>query len=387
MNLCVLTTRHPPDDDRIYYKQVQSLVAHYGSATLVAPGVAPDPARWDPRVTFRGLPVRSGLPGRLLALVDALRVVRRLAPDVVHFHDLDLVLAVPLLRLLSRARLVYDVHEAYPQAALISERIPRRLRPVVAAVIDVVEKGLARLCDLLVTADDPTRDSFDRCGVDAVTVFNFPRLELFRGDDARLESLRRHYGGRLPLVYQGSMAAERGLFHMIRAIRPLRDADPRYVLVLIGLRNAALRERAEALIRELDVAANVEIHAWVPHDEIVDHLRAAHLGLVPLQPNEKFKRNIPIKIFEYMACGLPMLAADLPPIATFVREAGAGVLFDSASVDALVQGVRRLTADAEGRARMGEAGRRAVQQHWNWQRMEQRLLAAYVRLEAPRGRR
>jgi len=387
MNICVVTTRHAPDDDRIYYKEARSLVGRYGHAALVAPGQADLPATWDPRVELHRLPPRRGLAGRLLAVADAVREVRRLRPDVVHFHDLDLVLAVPFLRWLTRSRLVYDVHEAYPQAALISTRIPRPLRPLAARVVEAIEKGLARRCDLLVTADDPTRDSFDRLPVEALTVFNFPRLELFRGDDARLAELRRRYAGRLPLVYQGSMAAERGLFHMVRALRPLVDADPRYLLVLIGLKPGPLRRQAEALAAELGVTDHLEIHAWVPHVEIVDHLRAAHLGLVPLQPNEKFKRNIPIKIFEYMACGLPMVASDVPPIATFVTAAGSGRLFDATRVDALVEAVLALTADEEARRRMGEAGRAAVAGLWNWDRMEERLLEAYARLEAPREER
>jgi glycosyltransferase involved in cell wall biosynthesis len=106
------------------------------------------------------------------------------------------------------------------------------------------------------------------------------------------------------------------------------------------------------------------------------------LGLVPLQPTEKYMRNIPIKVFEYMACGLPVLGADLPPIARYIEESGAGRVYDSTSVESLAANVLDMLANEAELARMSKNGLRAVRERWNWERMEARLLEAYDELDA-----
>ncbi len=381
MKIMVLTTGHRPDDDRIYFKQVVSLLTVYPRIQLVAPVRPGETYHLAPAVDLHPLSGRGGLWGRLLRVFQAARRVVRLRPDVCHFHDLDFVVAVPPLRWLTRTRFIYDAHEVYPESMLISPKIPAVLRPLAARIVDVVEKACARRCALVVTADEPNSESFVRTRVPTITVFNYPRLSLFAVDPRRLDELRREYAGRRVLIYQGTMSRERGLFHMLDGMRRLKEDVPAALLLLVGLKEPDLRAQAEAQIARDGLADHVAILPWVPHADVPAYVALADVGLAPLQPNPKFNKNIPLKVFEYMACGVPVLAADLPAIAHFIADSGAGVLYDSTDAAAFAREVKRLLADDAGRAAMAQAGRAAVARLWNWGEMEKRLLAAYAGLE------
>lgn len=387
MKIVVLTTAHRPNDDRIYYKEILGLRTRYPEIHVVAPVRPGEAFDLGPGVVLHSVARRRGLAGRLWTVLAAAAKVVRLKPDVCHFHDLEFVLAVPWLRLFRRTRFVYDVHEVYPESMLISPRIPAALRPAVARTVDLVEKFCARFCAYVVTADEPNSASFARTGVPTATIFNYPRLALFQVAPERVAELRRAYPGRRILVYQGTMAANRGLFHMLDGMRLLKETEPEALLLLVGLKDDTLRAQAEEQIRRDGLGDHVAILPWVPHEDVAAYVALADVGLAPLQPNPKFNKNIPLKVFEYMACGVPVLAADLPAIAHFIADSGAGVLYDSTDAAAFAREAQRLLRDAAGREAMARAGRAAVATRWNWDEMEKRLLQVYAELEATAGAR
>ncbi len=381
MKIVVLTTGHRPDDDRIYFKEVVSLLTKYPQVDLVAPVKVGETYALGSGVVLHPLVRRRGVSGRLLTALEGAYRTIRLKPDVCHFHDLDFIVMAPLVRLLSRAKMVYDAHEVYPESMLISPHIPAWLRPLAARIVDVVEKTCARACSLIVTADLPNTKSFARTGVAAVTLFNYPRLALFAPDPKRVEELGRAFSGRRVLIYQGTMSRDRGLFHMLDGMRRLTESIPEVLLLLVGLNDERLRAEADEQIRRDGLGDQVRIVPWVPHAEMANHMALAEIGLVPWQPSAKNSKNIPIKVFEYMACGIPLLVADLPSTSHYIVESGAGAIYDSTDPNAFAREVRRLLADREGRASMAQAGRQAVALWWNWGEMEKQLIAAYAQLE------
>lgn len=381
MKIVVLTTGHRPDDDRIYYKEIISLLTRYPRIDLVAPVVKGEAYNLDAGVVLHPLRKRSGMVGRLLTAFAAAMKVIQLKPDICHFHDLDFVLMVPFVRLLGNAKIVYDVHEVYPESMLISTKIPRGFRRIIATVVNILEKGSARLCSLVITADTPNSESFEKTSVPTVTLFNYPRLSLFEPDNKRLTELRENYAGRRVLIYQGTMGRDRGLFHMLDGMCILKESVPEALLLLVGLNDDELRSKVDEQIRRNGLDDSIEIITWVPHADIALYIAMAEVGLAPLQPNPKFEKNIPIKIFEYMACGIPLLAADLRAVAHFITDSGAGVLYDSTDAGAFAQKAELILNDHRGRESMSQAGKNAITRSWNWAEMEKILLTAYKELE------
>ncbi|MDQ7786440.1 MAG: glycosyltransferase family 4 protein [Thermodesulfovibrionales bacterium] len=348
----------------------------YTSITIIAPDSATDMVT---NIGVRYLPLNRGtsILKRLTAIPQAVRVLLRLAPDVCHFHDFEFLFALPLLKLLCRSKIIYDVHEAYPEAALASPIIPAFLRPFVALIVDKTEQILSRLADYIITSDERIAERFYGRGSNLEIIFNYPDLIMFEQNKERIAELNHSYEGRIPIIYQGSMAEDRGLFHMIEAMDILKSVRPEVLLILAGNMSDALSRRVHSMIKSKSLHKQIDVLGWIPHKDIVNYITIAKVGLVPLLPTEKFKKNIPIKQFEYMACGVPILGANLHPIASYVLKAGCGKVYDSTRPDALACGVMELLEDEQEWRRMSESGKRAVRDLWNWDEMEKRLLRVY----------
>jgi len=237
-------------------------------------------------------------------------------------------------------------------------------------------------CHHVVTAVDPVGRAFQGVKIPHTIIFNYPSLSVFQVDSDRVETIKTRYSGRLPIIYHGTMSVERGLFHMLEAVALARQVEPRLQLRLIGMPDGDLRELVMRKLSELDIHSNVEISGWIPYDEIALAIHTSLIGLVPLLPNPKYDRALPIKLLEYMACGLPVIAAKLPLVAQYVNECNGGVLYEPANTEALSRAILELLSVPDMRRQMGENGRRAVEERWNWDKMEETLFGVYESLGA-----
>ena len=381
MKVAIVTTRHGAQDDRIYYKQALSL-ARRMDVTMIAPddGVKLD---WPTCVVYRPIPRRRSALGRLWNLAEATREVCREKPDFCHLHDLDLALAIPFIRLFTRAKIIYDSHEVFTREDLIlSGRLGPRVSSLIARLVEEIERKLIMAGHYVVTAVDPDGCAFRGVKLPLSTIFNYPPLSVFQTNPHDVEIAAKKYRDFLPVIYQGSMSRDRGLFHMLEAVALVKAQEPRILLRLIGMQDAGLKQEVEQRISELGIEANVELAGWLRHNEIALAMKTSLIGLIPLQPNEKYNRALPIKLLEYMACGLPVLAARLPLMARYVNDCGGGLLYDSTRPEELARCVFELLADPERRRRMGENGLRAVRGRWNWEEMEKVLFGIYESLGA-----
>ena len=90
---------------------------------------------------------------------------------------------------------------------------------------------------------------------------------------------------------------------------------------------------------------------------------------------------MPIKLFEYMAAGMPVIASDFPLWREIVTDAGCGLLVNPEDAPAIAAAINRLLGDESMARQMGEAGRQAVLSRYSWSAEAQKLVALYAQLE------
>jgi glycosyltransferase involved in cell wall biosynthesis len=131
--------------------------------------------------------------------------------------------------------------------------------------------------------------------------------------------------------------------------------------------------RARAATR--GVSERVHFLGAVPHPELPDVLRACDLFLLTTEPPESFG----IVLIEAMATGLPVVATDYPGVRAVVVEGETGLLAPRGDVAAVAARLGELVdAGADGRGRLGAAGRARAEREWNWPRLVDRMDAAYA---------
>jgi glycosyltransferase involved in cell wall biosynthesis len=237
----------------------------------------------------------------------------------------------------------------------------------------------ASLClDGIVTADPGVEADFHAVASKRKLVYyNFPPLSLFAsGPDARTAS-------KADLVYIGGMGERTGTFVLLDALVELATQGIRPSVRLAGYADGEEGWRAlEKGIGRRGLGVQVELRGRMPHLEVPGWIRSGRIGLVTLQPIAKFMKNIPTKMFEYWACGLPVIGSDLPPIARFLENGSNGLLFSPSSPSDLARAIRFLLERPDEVEALGRTGQRLVHEKWNNDQQVEQLVRFYQRILA-----
>jgi glycosyltransferase involved in cell wall biosynthesis len=360
-----LTSVHPPDDARIFFKECRALAAAGYEVHLVAPG-ATDSTRDG--VRLHGLRRGSGRLRRMTSTVlDAYRVARSLRADIYHLHDPELVPAGLLLRARG-AQVIYDVHEHLPQQILSKPWVHARLRRGLAALADAGERTAVRQLSAVVAAEPHIHERLARSARRAVTVMNYPALEEFEPVAGSWREKANE------VCYVGALTEIRGAREMVRAI-----ARTSGTLSLAGdFSPPELRDQlaCEPGWRQVVALGRVDRPA------VAATMARARAGLVVLKPVPKYLEATATKLFEYMAAEIPVIASDFPAWRAIVDRHECGVCVDPDDPRAIGAAIQRMLDDPETGRRMGENGRRAVERLYSWDGQREKLLALYEELES-----
>ncbi len=175
------------------------------------------------------------------------------------------------------------------------------------------------------------------------------------------------------LGFLGTLKPWHGLPLMVSAAALLRahhGLDVRLLIVGDG-------PERDALVAELarhGMAGHAKLTGAVPPDAVPDLLAEMDIAIAPYPALENFYFS-PLKIQEYMAAGLPVVATSVGHLAQVVRDGEDGLLCPPDDAGALAMAVARLAADPALRKRLGEAGRARVLRDHSWNSVVARILA------------
>ncbi len=377
-HITILTSVHTPYDVRIFHREARSLTAAGYDVTLLAPAEFRREVRDG--VTIVGISQVRRRWQRPLIWASLLRETLRLHSDVIHFHDPELLLLVPWFRLLWRRRvkIVYDVHEYFVDAIASKHWLPRRLRPTIARVAAALEHRLVRQVNGLVLAVEGQRPLYAHFQGQVAVVRNLPAAALFA--DAQPHPALNVAG--LRLIYVGLLLPQRGIQTLLEAMRLLHEQGVEDVrLFLIGPEtSAAYMCEVQQFIAAHSLQAQVTWLGPIPHDQLKHYLSNADVGLIPGQPTAQYTRPaLSTKLFEYLLCGLPIIAVDYNYTRPYIEAAQCGFIVENTPV-AFAEVILRLCADREGARAMGLRGREMVLARYIWESERRQLLDFYTHL-------
>lgn len=360
-----LSSVHPPDDPRIAIKECGALADAGFEVVYICPESSHAPVAG--RVTRFVRPARGRLARMSGTVWRVYRAAVRENASAYHLHDLELLTIVPLLRL-TGAAVVYDVHEDNPRSITAKTWIPRILRAPLAFIAEAAEGVASRLVTGVVAATPHIGRRFpaDR----TVVVQNFSVV-----DELKLEHPSA-YASRGPLfVYVGAVGITRGARELVRAIDEV-PASSGARLILAG-------PTAPEVLQELQGLpgwSRVEHHQWQTRPEVARHLDRARAGMIVIHPTGNYVESYPVKVFEYMAAGLPIIASDFRLWREMFGDAGCAIFVDPLDPGAVAAAMQWILDNPEEAERMGARGRAAVHQRFNWNAEARKLVNFYDEL-------
>jgi glycosyltransferase involved in cell wall biosynthesis len=349
------------------------------------------------------------VPGMLGGAVHALTAkgAEEWPRDGVHWHDIEAPGGRPQLRLLAardvkrlakavEPDLIVERYHNFGGEGMLAARATgaRYVLEVNAPIIDYPGSPKARLDRVLLV--QPLRRWRDRQVRAADLIVSpsaailpdwVPRsriLEVEWGADTT--RFRPAAGGDLPgchgeagmtAIFAGAFRTWHGAAQLVEAVRVLRGrgiTDVRAVLVGDGPERAAVQSAARGL-------AGVTLTGALPHERMPAALASADVGVAPFDAARHPPLRLgfywsPLKIFEYMASGLPVVAPALPRLRALVADGIEGVLYEPATPAALADALASLR-DPERRKRLGAAARLRAERDYSWRAHCQKLDAAF----------
>lgn len=372
-SVCLLTNVHHPLDQRIFYKQALSLARAGHRVVVVGPGPA-ILAGCCEGVEIRTVPLPDSSWARLCNLGRVLLAGWGARAQIYHLHDPELLPVGLLLRLLGK-EVFYDVHEHFPQVALVRSWVPRWLRRPLAALVDRAERFSARWLSGVVGVVEEQGPRFRHRPFAAIK--NFPRLEWFPPANGQARTGPE-------LIHVGSLSEDRGAFFLLEIMHLLGQTHPQVRLLTLGPFHTAHTEKVfRERLRAYGLDGRVECRTTaVPYRDLGSLIRTSRIGLIPGQVSPKNLTSfVPTKLFEYLACGLPVVASALPSIRGFYTAADWGILVAPADPAAHSRAIANLLDHPEEARAKGARGRMVVETRFNWAQEEQKLLAFYAHLE------
>ncbi|ASR42834.1 glycosyl transferase [Xanthomonas citri pv. mangiferaeindicae] len=366
MKVAHLTTAHPRYDTRIFYKECMSLAAAgHTTFLLVADGLADE--RKD-GVEIMSVAKARGRFDRISAATRRMRdAALALRADVYHLHDPELL---TIARQLKRAgaKVIFDSHEDVPQQILSKHYLHPIARKVISRLASAYETWVCRRLDAVVAATPYIRDKFLKINPRTVDINNYPLLTESTTADA--PSVERE-----PVVcYVGAITRTRGLAEVVQA---LSFSKSRVRLLLGGKFN---EQALASEIRLLDGWAKVEELGWLDRQSVNHTMRRSMAGLVTLHPTTAYLESLPVKMFEYMNAGLPVIASDFALWRGILEDTQSGLCVDPLDPKAIAAAIDWIVENPEQARLMGENGRQAVATQFNWPAEERKLIALYQSL-------
>jgi glycosyltransferase involved in cell wall biosynthesis len=294
--------------------------------------------------------------------------------DLFHVHEPELL--GPMIALSASRPVIWDVHESYLSVLMDRDWIPPLVRPMARWAWDFRERRLLARCAAVVAATERVAQRYHRFHDNVVTVANYPDLP-------ELDGLSEVVRDGRTCVYAGTIVPNRGLDGVFAALALLRGRGLDVPLALAGRGEAEYLRVLFAEAERLHVRDLVTYHGVLSRANALRLQCTSSIGVISGLPVGNNLAAVPVKMVECMALGLPLVYSDFPSHREVAGFAEAGIAVDPTSPVQMADAIERLIRNPELARSMGQNGRRATRERFNWDVESAKLLDLYRRVLGP----
>jgi glycosyltransferase involved in cell wall biosynthesis len=257
----------------------------------------------DSRITYHTFPSFKRLSfARWLTQLRIFKTLVRIRPTIIIVATHELLVVGIVSKLLSKARLIYDVQENYYLNIRHTGAFPPLLRNLIAWYVRLKERVASAFVDHFFLAEKVYSSQLDFLAAPTTVLENKVKKIDF---DTSVNRIKNH------LVFSGTLSRSTGVFKAISLAKALHAVDQSVRLTIIGY---AADDRGRDQIRTAIIDAPfIELiggDRLVNHDQIIKIVSEASAGILAYEPSIPTLGRIPTKLYEYLGCGLPVIFID-----------------------------------------------------------------------------
>ena len=353
-----LTSVHARYDTRIFLKECTSLAkAGYDVSLVVADGKG---NKVKNGVKIFDVGVIHGKVSRILKTTkNVYKKALEIDADIYHFHDSELLFTG--LKLKKKGKIViYDSHEDFPRQIYNKQWLPKWTRMPLSNTVELIENHISKRLDAIVCPTTLIKNRFLKFNKLSVEIKNYVLLEEFN----KISSVTTESKN---ICYVGVITRERGIIELLDAMDTLKDVN----LICCGPFESPVFEEE---LRQHKSWKKVDYRGVVGRDEVVQIMQESSVGMVNLLNTPNQIESLPIKLFEYMAAGLPAIASSFPLWKEIVEDNDCGLCVNPENPEEITDAIKFFFDNPGEVTRMGENGKKAVKDIYNWGVEEKKLV-------------
>lgn len=366
--VCVMTSAHYFDDVRVFYKQCRTLARAGYNVTFVVPH---DKDEYVDGINIKAIPKPGSRKERFIKTCRQIyKAAIQTNASVYHFHDPDLLPYAQLLRLRGKT-VIYDMHENLPKDILTKTWIGARKRKLLSSFIGAMEhifmSGMyVVFAETSYKKDYPWIKNY-------IDVLNMPDLNYL----LKLDCSQKQKD--FALGYVGTVGPDRGIISILNALAMVQTERSNCSFHCVGPID---EQHNKDLLTNMDKLSlnNVYFYNYLPPVQAWDIIRTCHIGMAVLKPDPNYFESYPTKLFEYMSLGIPVITSDFPLYKKVIENNDCGICVDSLNTEEIATAVKYIMDNPERARQMGDNGRRAVKEHYSWEKEAAKLLGLYKEL-------
>ena len=361
MKIVHMISVHPRNDTRIFYKECKFLANQGHDVYLIVADGKGDSLLDGVKIIDVGTS-RIGRIGRMVLITK--RVYRKaleLNADIYHFHDPELLPWGWFLQIRGK-RVIYDIHEDVPRHILAKGWIPPSFRKTLSKLFEFIENAFSSRADLLVCATPTIFNRFNKNNQNTITVCNYPICQELFSQNSDTNRKERAF------CYIGQICESRGLYQMIQASEKING------FLYLGGDFISQKEWDKAI--SMPGWGKTLYLGHLNRIEIRDLLSKVMVGLVLLLNTPNHYEALPVKMFEYMSASIPVVASDFPLWKEIVEGNDCGICVNPKDINGVAKAINWLLDNPEEAKKMGENGRKAIEEKYSWEKEFEKLTTA-----------
>jgi glycosyltransferase involved in cell wall biosynthesis len=369
VKICILTSVHPPFDVRIFHKEAKTLVKAGYSVVLIAQH---NEEEIVDGVRIVPLPTPKNRFERMTKIVWRLfRLALKEKARIYHFHDPELIPVGLFLKILGK-QVIYDIHEDYPETMLTKDWLPKFLRKPLKIIVGYIEKFAFSFFDGLVFTTEGHIKKSGNINRKQIALYNYPSMNIISG--VPLDSEKKY-----DLVHLGTMSPWRMRF-VLKVGEAVKKFKPSFSWIFIGINKSTIKWAEKNMPSSLK-----ENYVFIQRKAYLEALALASkakIGFNYHPPGSRFEVLIPVKVFEYMALGLPIVSANMDELSKLLSSYNGkiGFLISEDTPESFAEKIEKLLSSDEGVGNIGKFNQELLQSCFNWSGEAVKLVNLYGNL-------
>jgi len=326
---------------------------------------------------------KFGFIFKFMHLINILKVIHAHNFDILYTRNVSFGFLALLIKKVTKSKLVLELNGLISEHKKFEKKLYGKigiLKNLQMTILNHIEIFVAKKSDSVIAVTQKIKDILIKRGVNEnkITVIpNGANIELFRpiNDSVAINNLRYQYGisENAPIVmFVGNLAYWQGVEYLIQSAPLVLKTIPNTAFLIVG--NGELKNELIALAKKVGVPDKCVFTGNIPYEKVPLYINMADVCIVP-------KKILgfgysPLKLYEYMACGKPVIATDTAGF-EIVRQYNAGILVNPENPEEFSNAIVKLLQNKKLREQMGANGRELVVREYSWESAAKKTIEVF----------